>query len=501
MASGFIYLLAFALASGAPDTSGAQSKARGEDPASRLIDQYYDQMYAERFDKALSVAKDIKPDKDNPQGQAVAYELRAAALLGLKRDGEARNLIQRADELAPQSPGPARTLFFSTLLAQRFDFAADTIDKLLARYPDEVLDIDRDLISFFLRNEPKGQDKRNDDRRVALARIGYGGDLRGDYFAARGVNILLERGDTAGAMALLPRIDDPELIENMLIQKRYSALWPRLGELSGPHLTKVRASNVAAAEHALSEKPEDHELLQGYANALRDAGRIDDAIALRSKLPETQADMGSADEQMGWAVNNVALAFAHARRIDEADRLFEALNHAQIKDGGWRVSMIINRLEVLVSSGRFDKAATLLVETEASAKNDGSDYARQLVRRLQYCTLSRLGKKDEAAKVRPAMLEHAKDAFEPTISGLLCAGDTDEAERMALRALSDPTMDKADRSSFEEDFVHALQPVALTSDDPSVWDNAWRALRQRPAIAKEYERLGRDLPEELLPPK
>jgi hypothetical protein len=159
--------------------------------------------------------------------------------------------------------------------------------------------------------------------------------------------------------------------------------------------------------------------------------------------------------------------------------------------------MIINRLEMLVTGGKFEKAATLIDATELSAKNDGNAYAQQLVRRLRYCILSSLGKKEDAAAILPDVLKHADDALQPTVDGLLCGGETDKAEQLVLQALS--TADKDKREKFEELFVRALQPVLLTDDDPSVWQGRWAALRKRPAIAREYQRLGRDMPAELLP--
>ena len=131
--------------------------------------------------------------------------------------------------------------------------------------------------------------------------------------------------------------------------------------------------------------------------------------------------------------------------------------------------------------------------TEASAKEDGNDYARQLVRRLRYCTMSGLGRKDEAAKFLPEMLKHAEDAPGPTIDGLICAGELDQAEKLALESLK--------KSVFEASFVRSMQARSLTSDDPSVWGGGWAELRKRPAIAKEFDRLGRDMPEHLVPPE
>jgi hypothetical protein len=476
-------------------------KESAADEADAIVKQYFDQLYDREFDKALATAAQLHPDSDSQPGTAIVDGMRAAALLGLKRDGEAKRLIAEAERIAPGEPFPTTTVFEGSMIVDRFDFAADALDKLIARFPDVAREQSPQLVSYFLRNEPKGQEQRNDDRRVALARIGFGGSANGDWLAAQAINILVVRGDLAEAGDLLTYIDNPQTIENMLVQKRYSALWPKIEEHAGAHLSKVRASSVASAEQEYLKAPDDHEKLKLYLNALRNSGRFDDTIALRSRLPATREAMAKSDEDLGWSVNEVAFALHEAGRAEEGDQLFAMLNEAPMDKAGWRVSMIINRLELLVADGKFDKAAALLGVTELSAKNDGSDYARQLVRRLKYCTWSSLGRKDEAAMVLPDVLSHATDASQPTIEGLLCAGEVDKAEQLTLNTLSDSKATPAKKQSFEEDFVRALQPVPLTSDDPSVWANKLALLRQRPAIAAAYARLGRDMPAEYLAQK
>jgi tetratricopeptide (TPR) repeat protein len=357
-----------------------------------------------------------------------------------------------------------------------------------------VREIDPQLLGFFLRKEPEGEARRNEDRRIALAQLGYGmNDGTGEWIAADAVGFLVKRGDLGPAAELVRYISDPRAVEDMLIQRRYSGLWPQLEEIAGPHLEAVRKAHVATARRHYAQDT-NAEGLQHLANALRQAGMLDEAIALRSKLPDTADRWSSADEMTGWAANNIAYALHEAGRPDDADRLFAMLNEAPMPKEYWRVSMKINRLELLVLDGKFDKALALV---EPTAKVDGSPYADQLVRRLRYCTLARLDRPEEAAKYLPDLLAHVDDAPGPTIDGLLCAGLIDRAEEVALTALKNP--DEKRRVSFEADFVRQLQRHRLTSDDPSLWQERWQDLRRRPRIASEFDRLGRDMPEAILP--
>ena len=471
--------------------STSSEPAPAGEASDALVDAYDNAMFAGRFNEALATARKLQPD--NAEGQAFAAALEASALLGLNRESEARALIAKAEQLAPSSPDASRVVFIGALITKRPEFAADALDRMIARAPDLVRGLPWDSVRYFLGHEPKGQDTRNDDRRIALAQIGYGGDTDiGHWRATDAVNILVKRGNFSGAGELLPYVNEPESYENMLIQKRYAPLWPQLEQLVGPHLEKVRESSLRSTQIEYANAPDDHDKLQRYINALRHAGRLAEAIAMKAKLPATAAEMASADEPMGWAVNNLALALHEAGRADEADQLFAMLNNAPMPKEYWRVSMKINRLEMLVQDGKFDKALPLI---EPTAKTEGSPFADQLTRRLRYCTLTSLGKKDEAAKYLPDMLKHAADAPGPTIDGLLCAGDLEKAEQVALDALK-----AKDNEAFEEDFVRHLQKNPLTSDDPSVWQGRWQQLRARPAMQREFDRLGRDMPAEFLPP-
>ncbi len=473
----------------APDQA-AQSAAEN------AIDEYQQAFDGRDYPAAIKALDKVSVEANNRQARALLAAMRASALLGLKRNSEADALIAQARDLAPGLSGVGDILFFGGLTTRRFDIAADALDRMIAQDPAAVREIPTESMRYLMFNEPEGQKKRNDERRVALARLGYGGDTeRGHYLALNALQILVKEGDYTGAQEFIADVKEPVALENLLIQRRYESLWAKIGEAAGPNLSKARMQAVLAAERALGDAPDNHDKLANYVNALRHAGRLDDAIAIRKRLPTDIKSMSAADEGLGWTVNNVALALHEAGRKDEADQLFALLNDAPMPKEYWRVSMKINRLELLVGDGRYDRALPL-VEPTASTK--GSPYADQLTRRLRYCVLHHLQGSAEAAKFKAGLLAHAADAPTQTVDGLLCAGEAEEAERVALAALANPDLDK--RTTFEEEFVRQLQTKPITSDDPSVWQSRWVDFRKRPLIEAAFNRLGRDMPAEFLPP-
>lgn len=488
-------LIAIAAAQNVPapvraSASLAQQPEEKTPDINELIEEYLEHLDRRRFEDALVTAGQISPDKLNRQGVAIVSAMRAGALLGLKKDEESLRLFRQADSDAPNVEFISTVQFIAGAMANKPEVALEALDRMIGRFPDAVRSLDRITVYYVLRREPKDQQKRNDDRTIGLAQLGFDGD-EGDSLTFEAVEILLKRGDIAGATDLLQYIDEPQLIKDLLVRKRFAALWPAVEARAGPHLENVRNSSTSKARIAYDAEPADTQKLHFLVYALRHAGRLDEAIALSSKLPATSEAMAAADEQMGFAVNHVALSLYSAGRPDEADQLFALLNNAPMTSGRWRVSTKINRLMLLVGAGKVAQALPLLDDTEASARDDGNDYARQLVRAFKYCTMSGLGKTDEAAKLLPELMNHAEDARSATIDGLVCAGKVDEAEKFALVSLAN--------DDFESSFVGQLQSNRFKSDNPSVWEKGWKALRQRPAIAKEFERLGRDMPEAFRP--
>ena len=128
----------------------ASASEPDQDPVSKYISAYHEGMYANDFRKALAAARRLEPGPSNRTGTAIVAVMRASALLGLKQDKEAQKLIAQAEKLAPQEPDVLSTLFLGSVLADRSDVAADAFDRMIARAPDKVRDLDLELVWHFL---------------------------------------------------------------------------------------------------------------------------------------------------------------------------------------------------------------------------------------------------------------------------------------------------------------------------------------------------------------
>jgi len=489
------FVLSFASVSSAarPDDSESPIKANSpQDGINDLFEQYYSAVAQGQFKDALQIADQLPMDPSNTDGRAIVDSMRATALFGLNRDAEAQKLLTEIAELGARTPFADYNLFMGGIATNHHSVAADALDRLIAKNPDSVRDIDTNLMNVFMRQVDKTQIQRNENRIIALAHLGYCSNSEcGDGYAADAIKISVRRGDFTSATDLLPTLKDSDALQQMLVLRRFAPLWSAIEAGAGSHFNKIKEANLAAAKKTYLASPNDYKQLQRYVDALAQAGRLKEATGLRSKLPSSKEGFASADESLSWAVNSIADALDEARRMNEADLLFEQLNDGASPDADWLVNTKINRLEVLLSDGRYEKVIPLL---DSTAKVNGSPFAYQLIRQIRYCAVSNVSGKKGAAKYLSDLLTHASDSFDATVDALVCAGDLEEAEKVALNGLAQT--DSAERAYFEAHFVRDLQVRSWDGYGVNAWHDRWQDFRKRPAIAAAFARLGRDLPEE-----
>ena len=141
--------VAFAFAAVSPGDEPVASptvEASQPTPTGQLIGQYYDHMFANKYDEALKSADQLHVDASNSDAVAMVTAMRAMALLGLKQDAKARQLIADVVKMSSKSPEPSRTLLLGGVITKQFDVAADAIDRMIADNPDAVRDLDWDLL-------------------------------------------------------------------------------------------------------------------------------------------------------------------------------------------------------------------------------------------------------------------------------------------------------------------------------------------------------------------
>lgn len=484
-------LLALASVAGqaaAPTTNAQVADKFAKTEEGDVVDQTIDKIFDGKAADALRTIDGLLVEVDDREAKGYLMALRGLALLALKKPTEARAAFDEGTKLAPQSPAVARLRFIGGLYFDAREEASLGLDRLIAAFPDVVHELsEEDVWGYLSMKEGKGL-KAVDDQRIGLAQIGFGGNS-GDYLAVRAIELLIKRGQIAEAKALVPHIDDRSALEEALIQKKFAPVWQAIESHAGPRMTRVEDEAVRLARIDFDEKPDDPKKLNVLISALREARRYQEAIDVGSKFAVSPLEMAKVDEQGGWVVNGHAMSLYRAKRFAEGDARFAALNAAH--DEYWIVSTKINRLGALVKTGRYSEANRLIAVTEESAKNQGTDYARQLVRRLKLCIFHHIGRTAEARALLAEVKTKAPDAPAATVEGLLCIGDIDAAEKVVLETLSG--------DDGHAPMLLDLQRHPLGSGDPSEWRKSWQVLRDRPAVSAAFDKVGRDLPDAMYP--
>lgn len=410
--------------------------------------------------------------------------LRGAAYIGIGKIDAAARDFDESRRLAPDDGVADNLRLIAGLVHKRFDQSSIALDQLLAGPPASVLAIERPIMGEYLSNTTVPANKL-DDQRIALARLYYGG-ADGVLIRLQAVRVLLARGRDAEAIAMVPKVDEVDVVQSALIDRRLEPLWPSFERSAGAHMATLIAKNVTEAQAAFAERPSKADFRRRLMTALSAARRSPEALQRGAEIGQTPDALASLDEEDGWIVNDHAFALFRAGRRAEADQRFADLVQAN-SEKPWIVNMVINRLELLARVGNYAEADKLLANAEPTGKMFGSPFAQQLIRRIKLCTAVGLKQTSRVPGLNAELRAHAKDATTATVEGLLCAGDAAGAEKVVLEQLAD--------AGSAPTFVTLLQRTPLTPDDPSLWSEAWPSLRNRPAVEAAFQKVGRDLPE------
>lgn len=386
-----------------------------------------------------------------------------------------------AISIVPANGLPERLRFIGGVIFDHPQQSSIALDQLLLLDPSELGLLSDRMVYNYLRDR---KDKHTDDQRIALARAGFGSSEPG-LFVEDAIGILLDRRDFVAANEFATKVNDVALIQQMLVNRRYEPIWKTLERESGKHMERVGATEIGAAKVALEKDPSSLNSQLRLVRALANNKRLSEMDAASKRFLEPMGDFAATDEDGAWLVNEYAQALFDSGRAEEADDLYARLI-ARHRNDGWVISMVINRLELLVRKENYHSADRLMPETAIHVVGQGSDYAKQLVRRLQLCTLAGLGRISEIAAVMEDFRAHANDAPGATVEGFMCTGDFDSAKTLAISTLSDP-----DRQG---EAIASLQKEPLGMEDPSAWTGYWAKLRDDPEVEAAFQKAGRDLP-------
>lgn len=298
----------------------------------------------------------------------------------------------------------------------------------------------------------------------------------------------LARGDATGAQALADQVIDPGDLLDMLVDRRYAALWPAVAASAGPGLEGARERFVATARAAYEAHP-DAGRRRMLAGILDRTGHADEAIALLRATLAEPAGPGRDDWYRAAAAVRLPHLLARAGGSD-ADALLAPMR-AELAGGGAVAdhpelgNVVPNLALAQIALGRpADGLATLdrypLGQVESPA-------AGAFVLAIRACALHRLGRDAEAAPLLAQVAGAFAGNAQANMIAVDCTGDADARARAWIARVGDPRL----RGSALEAMARARLPVDPTADPLDVAPEPLRAVARRADVAAAFATFGR----------
>jgi tetratricopeptide (TPR) repeat protein len=441
---------------------------------------------------ALRALDPLVPRLDEGPQRAVVQRMR---LVCLGVEGRAGDIPTVQRELAKSMPRDGVVQAFGVLVAadeSRFTDAASQIEALAANSPRnlEIL-TGASIRAIVVRlSEQRAYGERG-RMLVALARADFQPtdipELRVS-FAQGAIESLVKSGQTDEAAELLDRIDQPELLSGMAIERQYVSLWPAIE-------TRLGTNGAAQADRFAKDR------LNIFANAPDSmAARRDAVVAMLMLGRYDDADAIARDVSVheGMDRDEVRIVLARVRalavlgRIDEATALLAQFAGLDVRKTPEASPALISYAEFLDEQGQEQKALDVARAAQAGSAAYLTDFGKRWLDRTEVCALSALGRTVEAGEAMERLLKLSAQNEPATIEALLCVKRDAEAAKMAVKGFDD--------EDVAGNLVMQFQPQgSLWAPSPSRLRLLWESFLTRPEVKAAFERKGRVLPRKLWP--
>ncbi len=451
----------------------------------------YEQIRKGEYEAALASLDAVLAANPLPVDAAQAHAISGYSMIALGRAGEALGAFDRSMRADALQPFALRNAIGAAIRFDTPEPALLVIAETAKDNPDLLRGLDRDLYTRLIAKVRglRGQAAVN-DALIPFAAVGYGdGDfVFRDRVRQGALLALLGLGRPDDARKLASTITSRRTLVEMLTERRYESLWPLLATRVGPGMASTSAEAVSESLALLRASPADPNTLKSAVTALYRAGRLEDAAARAARFAGTPEAARSVNADGAQLIDEHAEILDTLGRTDDADARLASITARGAAGKAWLVAPMVHRAEMLVRRERWAAALVQVTRLKQLLGERGSPFAKQLVRRLEICTLHGLARDEDAAALLPALIEAAADARVQTIGALICLDHDDEAEAVARAALAD-----GDETT---EIIAAFQPAQADWAYASPTERARLArLLERPAVRAAFDQVGRILPD------
>lgn len=317
-------------------------------------------------------------------------------------------------------------------------------------------------------------------------------DVRG----GTGINLLRAKAD-AGLLSdkdsdLADLVTNASAFATLLAQKRYAPLWPHMEARAGDNMANLLELDLQLNVERFQDDPENTERFAALLYSLLQGGKLETAIEVTEPFRSADMDYSDIDEQIGWAINSMAIALRASGRADEGLKALDTLASLDTDKRSWVVNFAINHAASLAGEARHAEALKSYERAQPIAEKQGSPFSRAIIAGQRACSLHLLGRSAEAADAFKVLEGMRTDAPSHAVGFAMCTGRDDLAIAWALEGLADETH----RSSI----ISALQPSYMDGT-PSAWNDPQPnlLLARSPELAAAFDKVARVVPERFAP--
>lgn len=372
--------------------------------------------------------------------------------------------------------------------------AAEVALRMLERHPEAVESINHEWISSFSQHLRRSDmEAQSDSIVVGIARAAH--EMQPDNLEDFGwifrsaVQVLSRSGDTSEARRYLPHLTNPRVIAELMASRDTEAVWNALEQEAGADLSTAIAAYVSSTRDAAAEAPDDFQALTQHLQALRMAGRLEEAVRFGEPFARNWPQIEAVGRDAYWFVNEYAYVLSDAGRAEEAHELMMRLVEIDVSQNGQLVSMAINRAALLMHWEKFEAALAAAGEIEALGDGYASDYGWMWVYNVKACSLHRLNRAAEAeAVLRDSIVPLAEANPAAHTKTMLCLDEQERAAKIIIERLRD----EEDRQSAVFSFIEVANRKSVPPFLAELQRRASR-VRSRPEVQSEFAEVGRAL--------
>ncbi len=447
--------------------------------------------------QALTIINTVADKVERPSEAAGLVDgMKGALLAQLDRRAAARTALVSSVDQYQGSPEMINLLLWLQLSDTTPEGALHTLEIARAHQPQLVQGLSLQWVQIIgqkIHALPR-EDRQSESDRLALALTGAGWQLAprtryGDAMLAGAIRANVRKGDLEAARAQLAQEPSAQSLLGLANDRRYAALWPDLEPMVADGFAKALAHDVEMARKIAEDTPNDLEAQTQYLNALRVAGRAEDAVKAGRKDAENAALVEAGGTPAFWLVNEYVSALREAGHSQEGIARMEALLKLGLEDNPNLISQAINLAGMQLSDGNFAAAYDDFHKLDATDERYTSLYGRMWIWSGEACALRALGREAEAAPLEEKLAAHAEENRSALTRNAACRADRAAIVAQLVARLDDPLLRESALAGFSDYKLSAHQgPYAMRQD------TIIKEARSDPAVQAKLAEFGRAVP-------